>query len=199
MSLWGATDTQANAPKHKNFVAGAGKPASNAYGNTSVNNTFLGTNNVSVGVFGIDITEEQFSNSSVTPSRMTHAGWGIVRQFTGYVSNLTVTAPGSSYLNTNLIVVSNGVSNGQATIITNASGNITSVSAVTVPGRGFINNAVTVVGVTNATGGATGVGTGATFGLVLGGRANRIQYETLVAMGMANTANASGAIPGIGI
>jgi hypothetical protein len=86
---------------------------------------------------------------------------------------------GTGYGNTNLVNVSNGTVNAAATLTTNSTGGIATVT-LTAGGSGFINTASAAVSVTNATGGATGVGTGATLDPVLGGRANRVWYETLV-------------------
>lgn len=275
MPLWGSTDTGNNSPKTVSIVAGSNAIGNTAFANVSANANFEGTNNEAMGVFGVDITEMQFSNSTVTPSRMTHAGWNIVRQGTGPVVSFAVSAAGSSYANLAAVRVSNGGIVGVGLVSTNATGNVQSISvlsggqfinasslvissnaansiaSVTISAAGgsyvngevvtFGNNAATglpgsaVLG-TNATGNITSVtiisggalfpspanttvsiangpgGSGATLtpvltaganGLVatvtLGGRAGRINYECIVAMGMANTANSSGAIPGIGI
>jgi hypothetical protein len=100
MALWAFTDANANsAPKHKNFVAGSGKVAANAYANTKASASFQGTNNLAVGVFGIDVTETGLSK------KVTHAGWNIVRQGTGAVTGLSITVAGTGYSNTNLVKV----------------------------------------------------------------------------------------------
>lgn len=277
MPLWLGLDTNANsAPKHGTLVAGSNASAAALYGNVAVANV-QGTQNMSVALYGADITETQFSNSSVTPSKGFHAGWILARQGTGPVATFSVTAPGSNYANLAAVKVSNGVSNAVGVVTTNASGNITSV-AVFDGGRGFINVSTVVVtsnasnslvtavvasggtgfltgdqvafsnGLINGVGvvtanssgnatavtitnggagfsgtnahvvstiGASGRGAGLTFTgftygsatangatiavAALAGRAGRVHYETIVASGMANTANGSGAIPGIGI
>lgn len=275
MPLWGSTDTGNNSPKHTSVIAGSNAIGNTLFANVSPTANFLGTNNIAAGVFGIDITEQQFSNSTVTPSRSTHAGWNIVRQGTGGVLSFGVTTVGSSYANNAAVKVSNGGINAVGLVTTNGTGNITSIAVlaagqfinasslvissnaansiasvtVSVAGGSYVNGEIVTFGnnaatgvagqgviVTNATGNITSVGvlnggalfpspanttvaiangpggSGATLtpvltaganGLVatvtLGGRAGRIQYECLVAMGMANTANGSGAIPGIGI
>jgi hypothetical protein len=97
------------------------------------------------------------------------------------------TPGGTGYSNTNLVRVSNGTSNASATITTNTTGGITAF-AITTPGTGFINVAASVVAITNATGGGTGVGTGANvtiqigprYSWSLGGRAGRVELENLV-------------------
>lgn len=194
MPLWLGTDANANsAPKHV-IVAGSAANGAAVYANNKANANFQGTNNMAVGVFGVDITETQLTAGR----KVTHAGWNIVRQGTGPVANVTISVAGTGYSNTNLWNVSNGAGGAagaaNGTIGTDASGVITSV-VVVKGGNGFINVASSPLAITNATGGATGVGTGATLVPVLGGRAGRVQYECLVASGMANTANGSGAIP----
>lgn len=190
MPLWLGLDTNANsAPKFKNILAGTGKTGANTYANVTPSG-FGHSNGMSQGVFGVDITE----NALTGGRKVAHAGWNIVRQGTGPIASIAVSNNGSGYANTNLVRVSNGIVNAAATVATDGSGGITGI-VVTTPGRGFINVATSVVAITNSTGGATGVGTGGVLAASLGGRAGRVQYECLVASGMANTANGSGAIP----
>lgn len=275
MPLWNATDTGNNSPKNVSIVAGSNAIGNTMFANVSPVANFEGSNNIAVGVFGVDITEMQFSNSSVAPSKMTHAGWNIVRQGTGGVVTFGVTTVGSGYANLAAVKVSNGGINAIGLVSTNATGNVQSVSVltggqfinastivissnaansvasvtITAAGANYVNGEVVTFGNnaaagvggsavigTNASGNITSVvvtnggalfpspanttvaiangpgGSGATLtpvlssganglvtSVVLGGRAGRITYECIVAMGMANTANASGAIPGIGI
>ena len=76
--------------------------------------------------------------------------------------------------------------NAAVSLSTNATGGAL-VLTITNPGSGFfLVNATPNVAITNATGGSTG-GSGATFTAVAGGRAGRVSYETLVAMGSLGT------------
>lgn len=103
------------------------------------------------------------------------------------VVSVAVTAAGGGYVNGEVVTFSNGQINATATVVTNATGNITSVT-LTSGGRGFINATATDVAI------ATAAGSGATLtpsfktgdgnfaaAVTLGGRAGRINYETLVA------------------
>ena len=97
---------------------------------------------------------------------------------------ITVSAGGSGYNNSDVIVLSNGAANtGNCTITTNSTGGIT---AVTVVGGGqFPNTSVIVVQVANSTAGAnstngnTSAGVSATFSVTLG--------STAAANSLANT------------
>jgi hypothetical protein len=160
MSLWGKIDQANNAPKYR---------VTDVVPQTGVQ--AFGT-----GVVGLDAGEVASGNA-------THAGWNRVVRGTGGVASFAITAPGTLYANTNTINVTGGTVNATATIQTNGSGVVQSIT-VTNPGAGFTNTASAVATVTTAT------GTGLTFTVQLGGRANRIFTETLVAMG-SMTANGS--------
>jgi hypothetical protein len=160
MSLWGKIDQASSAPKYR---------ATDVSPNTGVQ--VFGT-----GVVGLDVGEVASGNPA-------HAGWNRVVRGTGPVKMITITAAGTLYANTNTINITGGTVNATATIQTNGSGVVQSIT-VTNPGAGFTNTATAVGTVTTAT------GTGLTFTIALGGRANRIFTETLVAMG-SMTANGS--------
>lgn len=287
MALWGNTDYQNNAPKSTTFVVDrVAKKALTGTGNvatktsvadtthiTSFNNTTVGAfqSLSAIGTFGVTTNETQqagVKGKGVSP------GWVNVRFGTGPVTGITVPASNSTFNTSNFangetVVISGATTNGSATVTTNATGNVVSLS-VTNGGSGFTNaagvtvafarqkhvslivvagtatgynntdvftvsngvsnaiasvstnatggtltftitnpglfsntaaNASAIVAVTNATGGATG-GSGATFtanlisssntGAVLtvstlGGRANRVQYETLAYLRSMNT------------
>lgn len=104
-----------------------------------------------------------------------HTGWTRVQRGTGPVSTITIGAAGTGYANTDTVKVSGGTTNAAATIVTNGAGAIQTVT-ITNNGAGFVNNSTATVTIT------TSAGTGATLTPVLGGRANRVQTETLVAL-----------------
>jgi len=134
----------------------------------------------SVGVFGADATETGVSNAA----GIAHAGWVLRRGGTGSITSITYTGTATSYDNTDVITVSSPVAGGNATatISTNTSGGAL-VITITNTGFGFSSvNATANVSIANSTGGASG-GSGATFAATAGGRAGRVSYETLVAMG----------------
>lgn len=119
-----------------------------------------------------------------------------------HLSTLTVTGSTAAFDNTDVIRVSNSANftNASGTIATDGSGAITN-AGITITGVGRFANVSTnaqIVIVAYAANGAASNGTGATFAgtiipstgtpitvssAVLGGRAGRVTYETLVAMG----------------
>jgi hypothetical protein len=187
MPLFKSDDLANNAPKGKSVIAGTSARGNVVFANTT-NGAFV--NNTVKGLYGISVTE-----AGVAPGKVTHAGWNLVTQGTGPVAGLTIVAGGTGYKNTDVITVSGGVTNASATMGTNSTGGITSVVLVS-GGTGFINTSATTLAIANSTGGSTS-GSTANVTFTLGGRANRVQYETLVAMGSAMSSNGSGAIPGI--
>jgi hypothetical protein len=108
-------------------------------------------------------------------------------------SKITIVGTATGYSNTDVVTVSNAISNAILAVSTNSTGGSL---GFTVVNRGLFSNTITksqvVVTIANSTGGASG-GSGATFtaanvqpssgGTVvintLGGRAGRQQYETL--------------------
>jgi hypothetical protein len=167
MSLWGKIDQANNAPK---FKINATSP------NTGIQ--LYGTQ-----VVGLDDGEVAAS------SRANHTGWTKVIRGTGPVANITISAAGSGYTNGNVVRVTGGTANALATVTTNGSGGITSLT-LTKGGAGFANVSSTTTTIRVSEAGAASAGTGATLVVTLGGRAGRVQNETLVALsGM--TANGS--------
>lgn len=177
MALWGSNSAIANNAPKTGII-----DRSDVRGNTAFGNTTVGAfrTNQAIGVFGVDTAE----TINAAANAVTHAGWVKVVQGVGSVANLVIVAGGSSYTNTDLIRVSGGTSNASGTLVTNSTGGITSVT-ITGAGAGFKSVATSTVAVTNSSGG-TSAGSSATFTLTLGGRAGRVQMETLVAMGSIN-------------
>lgn len=180
------------APLYTFALVNKGGGANAHYGNTSgtrasaaVNmfgNTTPGAfvNGMAVGVFGADATETNVSNAA----GIAHAGWQLRKVGTGSITALSYTGTATGYSNTDVITVASPAAGGNATgtVSTNASGGAL-VLEITVPGYGFTAvNATPNVSIANSTGGATG-GSGATFRATAGGKAGRVTYETLVAMG----------------
>jgi hypothetical protein len=178
MPLWGNKDQANNAPKFR--VTGEGYNVGDKAGRTesTIANTFnnVASNSQIVTVAGVDVAE-----AKAQAGKLTHPGWVVVRQGTGPVTSIT-SSGGSGYTNGNIVTVSNGTVNATATVSTNSTGGSLTLT-LTNSGRGFINTSAIAVAVANSTGGSTGVGTGATFTVALGGRAGRRHVETLVAMG----------------
>lgn len=173
MPLWGSIDQANNAPKYK---IKAKSP------------------NTGIQLFGVSVVGIDDGEMQTGASKGAHAGWQQVRRGTGQVATISITAGGSGYANTDTIKVT-GQANSSAqsspaiaTVVTDANGAITTL-AITDKGAKFCNNSTTSVSVLNANNVASN-GAGATFSFVLGGRANRVQVETLVSLS-SMTANNS--------
>lgn len=189
MSQLGMIDRANNSPLFAASLVNLTPSAANAnnvFGNTTFG-VFL-NNGVAMkkafGTFGISTVEA--GNTVSGGTKAAHAGWNTRTAFTGYLATLTVATVGKLYTNGDIVTVapSGGTlvsSNATAVITTNASGNIVSTS-ITSGGAGFITAAPTAITVANSTGGAT-TGSNAVFTATAGGRAGRVQLETLVAAG----------------
>jgi hypothetical protein len=138
-----------------------------------------------VGVFGADTTEVAVSNTK----GIAHAGWVVRRAGTGSLASFTINASATAlgYDNTDIITVKSQQAGGNATVTftTNATGG-SLVFTISNAGAGF--DVVTIptsnISITNATGGtAAGNTTVTNFIATAGGRAGRVHFETLVAMG----------------
>lgn len=178
MSLWKKTNDANSAPKYQvlesaNAAVHTGKAL---FDNTTVNNAKTGThhNNQVIGVFGA-------SNSDTkTSKKLAAAGWQLLRQTTGGVQGVTVTAQGTGYANTDTVSVSGGTTAATGKITTDGSGKVTAVT-MTSGGAGYTGANVSVSVTTSG-------GNGATFSAQLNPSAGRTRYETLVAMhGMPNS------------
>ena len=172
MSLWGNVDASNNAPNFSGLTGYdtsttgqslANSQPSSVFGNTYISATRTG---VQFGVFGIDAVEEGL----VTDGHPTHAGWVARTAGLGPIVSVTANA-GAVGVNATMTITNGGLNNTPATVIvnTNAAGYITSVD---VPVQGLYASTPTINAMSNAV-----------FTITMGGRANRVQYETLVAMG----------------
>jgi hypothetical protein len=168
MSSWGNQDQANNAPKEKNIISN-----SSARGNVVFANTTVGAfaSNTSIGLYGVNV------NTAVSNAgKMAGPGWVLEKRYTGPISSFSITNAGSTYTNSDVVTVSGGKVNATANVVTNGTGNVVSLS-FTANGGGFVNNSVATLSVN------TSGGTGLTVSFVMGGRANRKTFETLVAMG----------------
>lgn len=176
MPLWGNLDLANNAPKFA--PAGGYGVSANGYSmfaNTAINGF---TPDTATGVFGVSAAEK--SNTSLDLSYAQHAGWNLRRAGTGPVTAIAVANGGSGFLpNANGFIAFTGYGSGaNARYYTNGTGNVNSV--VLLSGGADYNvaptAAVTPPNVANVA---------PTFTVTVGGRAGRIQYETLVAGNVA--------------
>jgi hypothetical protein len=210
MAQWGRNDQAVTANSTTTVESSNGAPigtytavkagggANAHFGNTSsgsraatdvnmFNNTtpsaFL--SGAAVGVFGVDTTEIAVSNAA----GIAHAGWNLRRAGTGSIVSGSFTSNSTTlgYNNADIVVIKSPVAGGNATfaMTTNATGGNISLS-LTSAGFGFNVAAIPTsnVFITNSTGGtAAGNTTVTNFVVAAGGRAGRVHYETLVAMG----------------
>lgn len=177
MSLYKATDANSAAPNF-NLLGGIGAVANGkvAYANTQVG---LFKANAAVGVFGVDVSEK--SNTQKEGPRTTHSGWVKRIQGTGPVQSVVVTNGGTGYTPGSgfLTITGGGTANNPANVSyqVNAGGSIANTTVV-VGGSNYTNTTPVIAANANAA-----FTTTALFTVNLGGRANRVQYETLVASG----------------
>lgn len=173
----------ANFANNETFVVSGGSvnAVANVTTNATGNITSLTITNYGRG---FQVNSTGGANVTVAPQREKH------------LMNISVTG-GSGYSNTDVIQAGNGTINGTATITTNSTGGFANAD-ITLTNVGLWGNAKTNAHVSflvvNTTGGNS-AGTGATLvanlatstdgaaTVTLGGRANRISMETLVAMG----------------
>lgn len=169
--------------------------------------SFTNGETITVGNGSVDATLTISTNTSggIATIAVTNPGAGFVNTASvtktfnrqKRLSTITVSGTPESYDNTDIIVVSNATTNATATVSTNATGGFVSAN-VTITNVGLFPQARTnggLVFTVLAANGAASNGTGATFAgtlanstggtatVVLGGRAGRVHYETLVAMG----------------
>lgn len=180
MALWGKTDNAAGSTIYA--AAQVNRTPNTANRTTLFNNVTTGAfqNNgvnmkIAVGQFGVSAAEA--ANTSGEGKKVAHAGWNLRTRGTGPLASVTVAAAGKSYANSDTFVIAAGTggTNASGNLVTNSSGNVVSYS-LTSGGANF-NSAAPTVTITTA------AGTGASLTATAGGRAGRVQYETLVAMG----------------
>lgn len=180
MAQWGMIDRANNSPLFATSQVNLTTTRDNA--NTLFNNTTVGVfldndvaMNKAVGTFGISTVEA--GNTVSGGTKAAHAGWNMRTAFTGPLTAVTVSARGRLYANTDTYVIAagSGGTNQTGNLVTNATGNVISYG-VTTAGANF-QSATPTVTITTST------GIGATINATAGGRAGRVQLETLVAAG----------------
>ena len=137
------------------------------FGNTQISATIT---NQAVGVFGIDTTEK--ANNTAEGRKSAHAGWNLRKAGTGGIVSITAVG-GTGYAASGFLTITGGgVGNTAANVAFANTPN--GVYTCTINNPGSYSSTPTVTGPS---------GTGAVFTVTMGGRANRVSYETLVAMG----------------
>jgi hypothetical protein len=170
MALWSNTDANTSAPKY--FVAGGlgvNRNGDQLFGNTQLS-AFV--TSAAIGTFGVDSTEA--SNTTGEGKSVQHAGWNLRKAGSGKVLSITASAGATSPDGNVLITFTGG---GTGTSAANAQITVNSVSKVIQTIRMISGGNYT------STPTAAAVNAVGTFTVTMGGRANRVQYETLVAMG----------------
>lgn len=177
---------------NKDYATGNNKPvyANTTYliSNSTINGSKANTAKYYGAVWGVSATEQANTLARADGHHSQHAGWVSQKIGTGPVASINITNGGQGYNANGFLTISGG---GDATInvrytIANSlntlqsfssNARLNSIASITIvnPGAGF-NVAPTVIA-----GGANIVA--ATFAVTLGGKAGRVQYETLVAMG----------------
>jgi hypothetical protein len=180
MSLWGNLDgrTGNNKPVYANTTY--------RISNSTINGNEANTAKYYGATYGVSVTEA--SNTLSDGKKVAHAGWVSQKIGTGPVASIAITSGGQGYNAAGFLTISGGgdgtinVSytianslNSMQSYSSNARQNVIASITINSPGAGF-NVAPTVIA------GGSNIAP-ASFTVTLGGRAGRVQYETLVAMG----------------
>lgn len=134
-------------------------------------NTTVGAYVANAAIGQVGITNAELSgNPGATP------GWNVWKAGTGQIESITINTAGRLYANTDTFVIAapSGGANASGNVITNATGNTVGFE-IKSAGYGFRAKNPTITLTTAA-------GTAGSFTAVAGGRAGRVQFETLVAM-----------------
>lgn len=172
MPLNGSIDQANNAPKY----AVAGGLGVSANGKTLFGNTTISAyvTNTAIGVFGVDAVEAGVSGEG---KKVAHAGWNLRKNGTGPVKTITITNAGTDYKTNGWVTFSGGGGSGaNASYTVNTTTN--TVSSITLVSGGSNYTGTPTANIANANGVVTAV-----LAVTMGGRAGRVHYETLVAMG----------------
>jgi hypothetical protein len=180
MSLWGFHDNANNAPV-SSATAGYGGNTPQVTSNAQVyfSNTRSGAfiTGSAIGVFGVDAYEQINARESANTllGVPQHAGW-VIRK-TGMGPITAITANAAAVGANSFIIFSQG--NGR-----DGSGNTAAVANIAVNSAGYITTVSLISGGLYAnTPIATANSGNASFTITMGGRANRVTTETIVAMG----------------
>jgi hypothetical protein len=169
-AFWTMTDANTGVPLHAATTLKLAPTRANAnviYANANVAQAF----SAAVGVYGVDTQEA--SNTQVTPAagKMAHAGW--VQRTAGMGPVLSISANAGAYGTNSFVTFSNGGTGNTAANATVSVAQNGAVLSITINSGGSYITTPTAVPVSG----------NAAFTVTMGGRANRTQYETLVAAG----------------
>lgn len=213
MSLWGNLNAGNNAPKQTDTTGyGGDTPQVTSNGQVYYANTAIGDfiDKAALGIFGLSTVETSSAVANVATGDgtgiPTHAGWITRKVGVGPITSITANA-GAKGVNSFVKIFTGGGGKG-------GSGQIAANVEITVNTTGFIDgiiignsfglyantpaiaNVYTDTHFKQNTAVLTGkAATNAVFSITVGGRAGRIQTETLVAMGsMSGDSAASNAV-----
>ena len=176
MSLWGNLDAANNAPKSSDMVGyGGNTPQVTQNGQVYFANTRINAfmANSALGIFGVDTTEQ--TNATGLSGRPQHAGWVVRKVGTGPIVSITANS-GAVAVNSYITITQGNGAGG--------TGNTAAVANVAVNTAGYITSITVVSGGSYANTPIATPNTGnAVFTVTMGGRANRVTTETIVAMG----------------
>lgn len=169
-AFWTMTDANTGVPLYAGSALKLAPTRANAnviFANSNTAQAF----SAAVGVYGVDTQEA--SNTQVTPAatKMAHAGW--VQRTAGMGAVLTISANAGSFGTNSFVTFAAG---GTGATVANATISVATdgaVQSVTLNSGGLYLTTPTAVPTSG----------NAAFTLTMGGRANRTQYETLVAAG----------------
>lgn len=184
------------ANAHYANTTGSRGQADIAMFNNATPSAFL--SGAAVGVFGVSATEQANNTLNSSKEVGAHAGWNLRRAGTGPIISIAANATLVGYNNADIITVTSvGGTNATITFTTNSTGGSLAFT-IANPGSGF--DVVTIptsnIAITNSTGGtATGNTTTTNLVVTAGGRAGRVHYETLVAMGSLGAQTAAYGTP----
>lgn len=169
-AFWTMTDANTGVPLYAGTALNLAPTRANAnviYANANVAQAF----SEAVGVYGVDTQEA--SNTQVTPAatRMAHAGW--VQRTAGMGPVLSITANAGAFGTNSFVTFSGGGTGNTAANATVSVAQNGAVLSITINTGGLYLTTPTAVPVSG----------NAAFTVTMGGRANRTQYETLVAAG----------------
>jgi hypothetical protein len=166
MSLWGNIDYRTSnlKPVFANTT--------NASSNSTINGTSANTNKFYGVVAGVSVTETERSNTLA--QHPTHAGWVSLKVGTGTITDNSVLGQGTG---ANISFTTANSQNTLQSYSTNSTLNTFGTLTIVNGGSLYSNSSAITI---RTNGSNTSLGT---FTVTLGGRAGRIQTETLVAMG----------------
>ena len=178
MPLWSNTDANTSAPKFATLQLHMSTTQNNlnlAYGNTSIS-AFI--KNEEDGIFGYDTNEQQnaASNSvaTLTSGHPGHSGWVLRKVGTGPIATITVNTGSTSNVGNAYITFADGSTGNtpaNAQIFVNTVSNVVQSVVLNSGGSYAFTPTAAVSGNANVS-----------FTITMGGRANRVQTETLVAI-----------------